>query len=93
MALCLTFSISLGVVWYFAFTTGGNFPRGETSIYQDDAIINIVWEYKNKYYSKTIEIKNKMVINDHLLIEESRKNFAFLPLEVESRIKSDFLNQ
>lgn len=79
ITICLMLSIALGIVWYFTFTNGGLFPRGETKIFKTSAdTIRIEWNYKKKNFVKLLTINKKEILMDHLYLEENRKNFVFL---------------
>ena len=86
IVICGIASVSLGISWYFTFTTGGIFPRGDVKVYKENRKLYLIWNYKNRDYSKTVTINKVMVKSDHLFVEESRKNFVFLPKELENII-------
>lgn len=55
-------------------------------MYKENRKLYLLWNYKNRGYSKTVTINKVMVKSDHSFVEESRKNFVFLPKESENII-------
>lgn len=77
ITICLMLSISLGIVWFFTFATGGLFPRGETKVFKTSTdTIRIEWNYKKKNFVKLLRINKKEILMDHLYLEENRKKFC-----------------
>lgn len=63
ITICLIFSISLGITWYFTFTTGGMFPRGETKLFKTSTdTIRIEWNYKKKNFVKLLTLNKKEIL-------------------------------
>lgn len=90
LSICLLIAIGISITWFFGYTTGGLFPRGLTEVYVDNDKLFISWTYKERTYSKFVIPNKVIVLEDHLYVEESRKNFAFLPKDVYTLVKEKF---
>lgn len=62
------------------------FPSGKVKIYQSEDRLYIVSQTRTPDVLLSIRIGKRTVEGDHLLIEESPKNFVYLPKEVDSAI-------
>lgn len=83
-------SFALGGVYFIGITTGGFPPLGDIEVYRTDTnSIFITWTDGWKSLSKAIKINRVLIMYDHLYVEESRRNFVFLPKELYPMIKSD----
>lgn len=80
--------LSIGPASFFIITTGGFPPYGEVEVYKKDQnSIFITWIDVNKTSSKAIKFNEVKIVNDHLYVYESRRNFAFLPKELYPLLK------
>lgn len=69
---------------------GGWMPYGDVDVYKkDNDLIFVTWTDNRMTLSKAIKLNRVIIMNDHTYVEESRKNFVFLPKELYAVIKED----
>lgn len=84
--LCLFSLIAMGFGAYFYHSAGGVFVRGTIRVYQDGDVLKIEFSDKNVRAKKVMQVRLKRHVKNHLYLEESKKNYVFLPLEAEKHL-------
>lgn len=74
--------IFLFVIGYICITTGGPYPYGNVEVYKRENSLFIKWTYKNNTLSKALRMEKVAIMFEHSYVQESRKNFVFLPKEL-----------
>ena len=75
-----TIVLFIGLVIMFILTfPKGSVPCGDVKVYKNDSSLYIVWLNHKKSVAKTLKINKKETVDNYLYVEESRRNFVYLP--------------
>lgn len=86
LVLCVLSLAGMGFGAYIYFERGGVFVRGTVRIYQDGDVLKIEFSDKDVRSKKVMQVRVKKHVKNHLYLEESKRNYVFLPIEAEKSL-------